>query len=235
MADSVARPGSYRLVNAYPNLDFTRPIDYDHANDSTNRVFVVEQRGVISVFEDDPAVSDKQVFLDISGPVDDRSNEEGLLGIAFHPNYISNGYFYVNYTLDNPERSRISRFQVSPADPNQASRESEVVLLEYEQPFGNHNGGEVAFGPDGYLYVGVGDGGSGGDPKENGQDRTTLLGSILRIDVDQRTDERAYGIPADNPFVGNTEGFREEIYAYGMRNPWRFSFDPETGSCGRVT
>ena len=227
--DSVAREGSYRLVNAYPNLEFTRPIDYLHADDSTNRVFVVEQRGVISVFDDDPMVTDKQIFLDISGPVDDRSNEEGLLGVAFHPDYIDNGFFYVNYTLDNPERSRISRFKVSPTNPDQALPESEVVLLEYEQPFGNHNGGEVSFGPDGFLYIGVGDGGSGGDPQGNGQNLRTLLGSILRIDVDQITSERPYGIPADNPFVGNTDGYREEIYAYGMRNPWRFSFDPETG------
>ena len=227
--DSVGRAGSYRLVNAYPNLNFTRPIDFDHAADSTNRVFVVEQRGVISVFEDDPATETASVFLDISGPVDDRSNEEGLLGLAFHPDYLNNGYFYVNYTLDNPERSRISRFRVDPNNPNQASRESETVLLEYEQPFGNHNGGEVAFGPDGYLYVGVGDGGSGGDPQGNGQNRQTLLGSILRIDVDQTSGELPYAIPADNPFVGNSEGFREEIYAYGMRNPWRFSFDAETG------
>ena len=227
--DSVAVESSFRLVNAYPNLSFTRPVDYQHAADSTNRVFVVEQRGVISVFEDDPEVSDKQVFLDISGPVDDKSNEEGLLGLAFHPDYLNNGFFYVNYTIDNPARSRISRFQVSPDNPDQAVRESEVVLLEYEQPYGNHNGGGTAFGPDGFLYIGVGDGGSGGDPEENGQDRTTLLGSILRIDVDQTQGERPYGIPADNPFAGNTDGFREEIYAYGMRNPWRFSFDPETG------
>ena len=229
VTDSVAREGSYRLVDAYPTLKFTRPLDYLHADDSTNRVFVVEQRGVISVFDDDPKVSEAQVFLDISGPVDDRSNEEGLLGLAFHPDYINNGYFYVNYTIDNPERSRISRFQVSPDNPDQALPESETVLLEYEQPFGNHNGGEVSFGPDGYLYIGVGDGGSGGDPNGNGQNRKTLLGSILRIDVDQSTDERPYGIPADNPFAGNTEGFRDEIYAYGMRNPWRFSFDSETG------
>ena len=228
-ADSVTSASTYQLVDAYPNLSFTRPVDYQYADDSTNRVFVVEQRGVISVFEDDPVVSDKQVFLDISGPVDDKSNEEGLLGLAFHPDYLRNGYFYLNYTIDNPARTRISRFQADPSNPNQASRDSELVLLEFEQPFGNHNGGQVAFGPDGFLYIAVGDGGSGGDPKGNGQNRKTLLGSILRIDVDQPSGERAYGIPVDNPFVGNTEDFREEIYAYGLRNPWRFSFDTETG------
>lgn len=227
--DTIASDNAYQLVNAYPNLSFTRPVDYQYADDSTNRVFVVEQRGVISVFEDDPAVSDKQVFLDISGPVDDQSNEEGLLGLAFHPDFLRNGYFYLNYTIDNPARTRIARFQADPNNPDQASRNSELVLLEFEQPFGNHNGGQVAFGPDGFLYIAVGDGGSGGDPKGNGQNRKTLLGSILRIDVDQPSDARAYGIPVDNPFAGNTEGFREEIYAYGLRNPWRFSFDTETG------
>ena len=164
--DSVTSESNYQLVNAYPNLSFTRPVDYQYADDSTNRVFVVEQRGVISVFEDDPSVSDKQVFLDISGPVDDKSNEEGLLGLAFHPDYLRNGYFFVNYTIDNPARTRISRFQADPNNPDQASRDSEVVLLEFEQPFGNHNGGGVAFGPDGFLYIAVGDGGSGGDPKK---------------------------------------------------------------------
>lgn len=229
LTDSVAVEGTYRLTNAYPNLSFTRPVDYQHADDSSHRVYVVEQRGVITVFEDDPETKESYPFLDISGPVDDRSNEEGLLGLAFHPDFVNNGFFFVNYTISNPARSRISRFQVSPDDPNRALPESEVVLLEYEQPFGNHNGGQVSFGPDGFLYVAVGDGGSGGDPRGNGQNRSTLLGSILRLDVDQSTQEQPYAIPADNPFAGNTEGFREEIYAYGLRNPWRFSFDSETG------
>ncbi len=229
VTDSTGRAVSYRAVEAYPNLSFTRPVDYQHAGDNSNRVFVVEQRGVISVFADDATVSEKQTFLDISDVVDDRRNEEGLLGLAFHPDYATNGYFYVNYTIDNPARSRVCRFQVSGGNPNMAESSSETLLLEFAQPYDNHNGGQLAFGPDGYLYVAVGDGGSGGDPDENGQDRTTLLGSILRIDVDQPAADRAYGIPADNPFAGNTEGFREEIYAYGLRNPWRFSFDTETG------
>lgn len=219
---------SYTLKPAYPALSFTRPVDYQHAGDNTNRVFVVEQRGVISVFEDNPAVKEKKTFLDISGPVDDESNEEGLLGLAFHPDYASNGYFYVNYTINNPARTRISRFKVSPDNPDKAMRDSEQVLVEFEQPFGNHNGGQVSFGPDGYLYIAIGDGGSGGDPQENGQSLTTLLGTIARIDVDQPQGGKNYGIPADNPFAGNKEGYREEIYAYGLRNPWRFSFDAET-------
>lgn len=220
---------NYKLSPAYPSLSFTRPVDYQHAADGSNRVFVVEQRGVISVFEDDPAVNNKKEFLDIENQVDDSSNEMGLLGLAFHPDYRNNGYFYVNYTTDNPRRTHISRFQVSSDNPEQAMKDSEVILLEYEQPYGNHNGGQVSFGPDGFLYIAVGDGGAGGDPHEHGQNAETLLGTILRIDVDQQENGKSYGIPEDNPFAGNDEGYREEIYAYGLRNPWRFSFDSETG------
>jgi len=220
--------GEYELVPAYPNLSFTRPVDYQHAGDGSDRVFVVEQRGVITVFADDATTDQSTTFLDISGPVDDQSNEEGLLGLAFHPNYSSNGYFYVNYTVNNPARTRISRFSVSAGNPDQADPNSEQVLLEFGQPFGNHNGGQLGFGPDGYLYIAVGDGGSAGDPEENGEDLTTLLGSILRIDVDQTSGNLPYTIPVDNPFAGNEQGIKEEIFAYGLRNPWRFSFDSQT-------
>jgi len=219
----------FTLVEAYPNLSFTRPVDFQHAGDDSDQIFVVEQRGVITVFADDVATSQSGTFLDISGPVDDRSNEEGLLGLTFDPNYASSGYFFVNYTISNPARTRISRFTASAANPNQADPNSELVILEFEQPFGNHNGGQLAFGLDGYLYVAVGDGGSAGDPQRHGQDLTTLLGSILRIDVSQSSAQTPYTIPEDNPFAENEQGFREEIYAYGLRNPWRISFDPETG------
>ncbi|MGB3585205.1 MAG: PQQ-dependent sugar dehydrogenase [Tunicatimonas sp.] len=219
----------FTVVEAYPNLSFTRPVDFQHAGDGSDRIFVVEQRGVITVFDDNAATSQSAPFLDISGPVDDRSNEEGLLGLAFDPNYASNGHFFVNYTISNPARTRISRFAVSASNPDQANPNSELVILEFEQPFGNHNGGQVAFGPDGYLYVAVGDGGSAGDPRRHGQNLTTLLGSILRIDVSQSSPQTPYAIPGDNPFAENDQGFREEIYAYGLRNPWRFSFDTETG------
>ena len=147
--------------------------------------------------------------------------------MAFHPNFESNGYFYVNYTASNPDRSVISRFNLSSTNPDEADPNSELVLLEYEQPYGNHNGGQIAFGPDYYLYIGVGDGGKSGDPHGHGQNRSTLLGNILRIDVDQENGAMPYSIPDDNPFAGNTEGFKEEIYAYGMRNPWRFSYHGE--------
>jgi glucose/arabinose dehydrogenase len=218
--------GSYRAVKAFPNLSFTRPVDFQHAGDNSNRVFVVEQAGVIDVFPNNPSVTEKKTFLDIRNEVDDKGNEEGLLGLAFHPDYEMNGYFYVNYTASNPDRTVIARFKVSSQNPDEADAASELVVLTYAQPHSNHNGGQVSFGPDGYLYIAVGDGGSGGDPHGNGQNRSTLLGTILRIDVDKQEDGNAYGIPPDNPFTNNQQNYREEIYAYGLRNPWRFSFDP---------
>jgi glucose/arabinose dehydrogenase len=217
------------LVEAFPQLSFTRPVDLQHPGDGTDRLFVVEQRGVISVFNNDQAANTKTAFLDISGRVNDQGNEEGLLGLAFHPQFAENGFFYVNYTAASPRRTVISRFRVSSGDANRADPGSEEVLLEFNQPFSNHNGGQVAFGPDGMLYIAVGDGGSGGDPQNHGQNLETLLGTILRIDVNAQADGKLYQIPTDNPFVGNTDGARGEIYAYGLRNPWRFSFDSETG------
>ena len=217
------------LKMAFPNLSFTRPLDLEHAGDGTNRIFVVEQRGVISVFQNDSNVTQKKIFLDIQDRVNDSGNEQGLLGLAFHPDYENNGYFYVNYTASNLNRTEISRFSVSPQNPDSADKNSEFQILSYSQPYSNHNGGKVAFGPaDGYLYIGVGDGGSGGDPQCNAQNLKILLGSILRIDVNTNIGNQHYGIPPDNPFAGNTQGYREEIYAYGLRNSWRFSFDPVT-------
>ncbi|MDH3252610.1 MAG: PQQ-dependent sugar dehydrogenase, partial [Ignavibacteria bacterium] len=155
--------------------------------------------------------------------------EQGLLGLAFHPQYIANGFFFVNYTKDNPRRTVISRFSVSVSNPDSADAESEVVFLEIDQPFPNHNGGGLLFDADGYLYIALGDGGSAGDPANNGQDRSSLLGKILRIDVDVPSAGRNYSIPPTNPYFQAASGFREEIYAYGFRNPWRISFDPATG------
>ncbi|MEN2283419.1 PQQ-dependent sugar dehydrogenase [Algoriphagus sp. SE2] len=221
--------GEISVEEAFPNLRFTRPVDFQHAGDNSNRVFVVEQRGVISVFQNNADAIEKKEFLKIENLVDDSGNEEGLLGLAFHPDYINNGFFYVNYTATSPNRTVISRFSVSPSDPNQADPSSELILLEFDQPFSNHNGGQISFGPDGYLYIAVGDGGSGGDPRGNGQNRRSLLGSILRIDIDRKEGSKNYAIPDDNPFANNNEGFKEEIYAYGLRNPWRFSFDSENG------
>lgn len=202
---------------------FTRPIYLTHAGDQSGRVFVVEQPGTIRVLGE----GSDQLFLDLRGKVNDGPNEAGLLGLAFHPRYAENGRFFVYYTYGNLF-SRFSEFRVS-ADANAADAASERVLLEVRQPAGNHNGGQLAFGPDGYLYIGLGDGGGADDQYHNGQNRADLLGDILRLDVDRTQGELAYAIPPDNPFVGNGEGWREEIWAWGLRNPWRFSFDRLTG------
>jgi glucose/arabinose dehydrogenase len=219
-----------QLQVAFPNLTFSNPVDLQHPGDGSDRIFVVEQAGIIRVFENIALATSAKVFLDIRDRVQ-SGGEMGLLGLAFHPNYKNTGYFYVNYTTRRQGRLQtfIARYRVKATDLNEAEKDSELVLLEFDQPFTNHNGGQIAFGPDGYLYIATGDGGSGGDPQGNGQSLRTLLGKILRIDVNTATGGRKYGIPSDNPFAGNTAGNREEIYAYGLRNPWRFSFDPPTG------
>ncbi|NIR76090.1 MAG: PQQ-dependent sugar dehydrogenase [Gemmatimonadetes bacterium] len=184
------------------------------------RLFVVEQAGRVLIVQDGQLLSTP--FLDIRDSV--RSGgERGLLSIAFHPDYASNGLFFVSYTSEPDGDTRVARYSVS-ADPNRADLESARVILERTQPFGNHNGGLIVFGPDGKLYIGLGDGGGGGDPQGNGQNTETLLGALLRIDVDAGD---PYMSPADNPFVG-VPG-RDEIWVYGLRNPWRFAFDPEVG------
>jgi glucose/arabinose dehydrogenase len=199
---------------------FDQPIHLTHAFDE--RLFVVEQPGVIQVVVQGEPLA--QPFLDIRERVGSDASEQGLLSVAFHPAYASNGYFYVNYT-DVAGDTVVSRFQVSAADANQADPESEYVIIQIEQPYQNHNGGQLQFGPDGYLYIGMGDGGSGGDPEGHGQDPFTLLGDLLRIDVDGGD---PYAIPADNPFAGDDDK-QGEIWATGLRNPWRFSFDRLTG------
>ena len=217
------------IERAFSNLSFDRMVDLTFPYDSTNRLFVVLQSGQIKVFENEQGVESTKTFLDISSRVNDSGNEEGLLGIAFDPDYQHNGYFYVNYTASDPRRTVISRFIRNADDSDRANPDSELVILEIPQPFKNHNGGQVVFGTDGYLYISLGDGGSSGDPTGHGQNPRTLLGAILRIDVRSSGAGNTYYIPSDNPFVGNENGAREEIWAYGFRNPWRFSFDPETG------
>jgi glucose/arabinose dehydrogenase len=218
-----------QLLNAFPSLTFTKPLALAHSADGTDRIFVAQQTGQILVFPNDSTAAAAKVFLDIGNRISSSAGEEGLLGLVFHPQYASNGYFYVNYTAPGPLRTVISRFKVSSTDPDRADSLSELKILEYNQPYTNHNGGGLAFGPDGYLYIGAGDGGSGGDPSNNAQTLSVLLGKILRIDVGGNTPTTQYRIPSDNPFAGNTGGFQQEIWAYGLRNPWRFSFDPQTG------
>jgi glucose/arabinose dehydrogenase len=221
-------PHQYTVKVAFPNVQFKDPVGIYNAGDQSNRLFVVEQAGVIKVFENNESVNAASIFLNISNRVT-SGGELGLLGLAFPPKFNESGFFYVYYTTDNPLRSVVSRFSVSQTDKNRADVNSEKVLLQVDQPFPNHNGGQISFGPDGYLYIGLGDGGGAGDPSGNGQNRSTLLGKILRIDVNSASGSLNYSIPRDNPFVGNNQGFREEIYAYGLRNPWRFSFDSGTG------
>ncbi len=217
------------IENAFPNLSFTRPVDLQQPPGETEKLYVVEQQGRIYVFDNNDNTSEKQLFLDIRDRVNDSGNEEGLLGLAFHPEFASNGYFYVDYTAANSRRTVIARYELSDDNPDVADKESEFVILEVPQPFSNHNAGQILFDAEGYFYITLGDGGSGGDPRNNGQDPTTLLGSILRIDVNSTQGYNNYAIPEDNPFVGNDAGYQEEIYAYGLRNPWRLSIDPETG------
>lgn len=219
---------SYELEVAFTNLTFVQPVDVQNAGDNTDRLFVVERRGVITVFANDQAVASTETFLDISSKVETGNIEQGLLGLAFHPDYETNGYFFVYYTIDGGNTNRLARYNVSAGDADIADPGSEAVLLEFAKPYRNHNGGQIVFGSDGYLYVAVGDGGGGGDPDDNGQDLTTLLGSILRLDVNSQSLGN-YGIPLTNPFALNTKGYRAEIYAYGLRNPWRFSIDASTG------
>ena len=217
------------LEPAFPGLEFDRMALLTHAGDDSGRLFLVLQPGRVVVFENDPGVESYETFLDIRDQVNDAGNEEGLLGLAFDPAYTENGYFYVYYSASGPRRSVVSRFSVSDDDPNRADAASERVFLEVEQPFQNHNGGHLVFGPDGMLYIGLGDGGSAADPQGNGQDTSTLLGSILRIDVSRMDGLGGYAIPGDNPFASGGGTARGEIWAYGLRNPWRFSFDRETG------
>ena len=220
-----AGPAPMAAVLAYPNLTFSLPVYATHAPDNSDRIFVVQKRGQIRVFPNDPQVTAATTFLDISARVTGTANEEGLLGLAFDPDYANSGFFYVAYSAVTPRRSVIARYQVT-ANPNLADPNSEQILLEIPQPFAHHNAAMLEFGPDGMLYIGSGDGGGAGDPFDNAQNRQTLLGNILRIDPNGGA---PYAIPAGNPFIGAGGGVREEIWAYGMRNPWRFSFDRQTG------
>ncbi len=218
--------GQVQLTNAFPALTFTRPIFLTHAGDGTNRVFVAQQDGYIRVFSNDSAVGSYTTYLDINDKLSSTGGEEGLLGLAFHPDYATNGFFYVNYTAPSPLRTVVARYKVMGGNPNKADSLSEQIIIEINQPYSNHNGGMILFGQDGYLYIGMGDGGSGGDPQNYAQNLQSLLGKMLRLDVDTTM---GYRIPPTNPFYGNPTAGREELYAWGLRNPWRFSEDTTSG------
>lgn len=206
----------------------TTPVGLTHAGDKSNRLFVVEQRGTIRILKN--GTLSETPFLDIRDRVK-SGGEMGLLGLAFHPKFSENRRFFLNYTAPSGPtglQTVISELKVS-GDPEKGDPASERILLTIPQPFQNHNGGQIAFGPDGYLYIGMGDGGSANDPQGNGQNLATLLGKMLRIDIDSAGEGKAYAVPPDNPFIGNKEA-APEVWAYGLRNPWRFSFDFPTGS-----
>ncbi|MGI9470069.1 MAG: PQQ-dependent sugar dehydrogenase [Rubripirellula sp.] len=226
--DTSAMP--VQVVDAFPRLRVDRPIVLTGAGDGSGRLFIAGQRGkIFFVDSQDQDVEEANLYVDLSKRISykDRENEEGLLGLTFHPNFKENGYFYVYYTTAHrPHVSIISRF--SALDEKLGDADSELKLMEIQQPFWNHNGGTIKFGADGYLYIALGDGGKGNDPLGSGQDLSKLLGSVLRIDVDQPSGDLPYSIPADNPFVGR-RGVWPEIYAFGIRNLWRMAFDSETG------
>jgi glucose/arabinose dehydrogenase len=235
-----------KAVEAFPNLTWDgwsgvdergrirahRPLELTHANDNSGRIFVATQIGMVHCFKNEPNVKQSHLFLDLRDKTHDwaSDNEEGLLGLAFHPEYKNNGQFFVYYSTNaEPRVAHVSRFQVSAADPNRADPDSEEVVMRIEQPFSNHNGGSIAFGNDGYLYIALGDGGGRNDPVAHGQDLKTWMGCVLRIDIDRKEGDRGYAIPADNPFASRSDD-APEIFAYGFRNIWRLAVDRPTGT-----
>ena len=225
---TAVRAQTAALEPAFPGLSFVAPIEIVPTADGTDRLLVAEKAGRILAIDHDRAAT--TTALDIRSLVRD-SGEQGFLGMALHPDFASNGYLYVHYTGKSNGGNGttvLERYTRSVANPDVFDPASQLVLLSIPQPYVNHNGGKLTFGPDGYLYLGLGDGGYGGDPGNRAQDRSVLFGKLLRLDVDAPPGGLNYGIPADNPFAGNADGFREEIYAYGFRNPFKFSFDRET-------
>lgn len=231
---SSSPPCKSEEIDLLPDISLTlltkglnQPLQLTHAGDKSGRIFVTEQPGTIRIIKDGVLIP--KPFLDIRERVK-SGGEKGLLSTAFHPSFKKNGRFFVNYTSNKGFRLHtiVSEFHTTP-NSNKAQEKSEQIILEIAQPYSNHNGGQIDFGPDGYLYIGMGDGGAGNDPEGNGQKLSTLLGAILRIDVDKKEGRMNYTIPPDNPFEENLFT-RPEIFAYGLRNPWRFSFDPLTGT-----
>ena len=250
-AEIDTRPLNVQVVKAFPHLKWPNwitgaddglrrnilPVVITSNGAETGRLFIATKYGSIHWLANDAQTSQLTTFLDIRDRVnhEDNKDEEGLLGLAFHPRFANNGQLYVYYTAkrDNKKENRrsiVSRFRVA-ANSQRADPNSEEVLLDIPQPYSNHNGGTLVFGPDGYLYIGLGDGGRGNDPHMHGQNLMTLLGSVLRIDVDRQENDLPYAFPPDNPFVGIPMFARGELWAYGLRNVWRLSFDRQTGTC----
>lgn len=232
VAFAVGRPDEVRAAIDWPTLGFTEvltnafshPVCITHAGDGSQRLFVVQQAGLISIIQNSNLLT--APFLNITNHVFSAGAEQGLLGLAFPPGFPTVNHFYVDYTIATNNSVVISRFQLSSTNANVADTNSEQIILTIPKPYNNHNAGQLAFGPDGYLYIAIGDGGSEGDPKKNGQNTSNLLSKILRIDVESGASP--YAVPTNNPFVGNTN-YAPETWAYGLRNPWRFSFDRMTG------
>jgi quinoprotein glucose dehydrogenase len=218
------------LKREFAACSLERPITVVIPPDGSQRLFLAQQTGKILILPADRSASQTKTFLDVSGLMAVENDfEEGLVGFAFHPKYKENGRFFTCYAQQNPKINRLSEWRVDPQNPDAADPASEKVLLEIPRPFWNHNSGTLLFGPDGYLYFSVGDGGKRDDAARLAQNLFVMNGKILRLDVDNRTGRRAYGIPGDNPFV-KTEGALPEIWAYGLRNPWGLAFDPATGT-----
>ena len=216
-------PAGYSLNLEPVVTGLSSPVQMIDPNDGSGRLFVVQQTGQVVIVQDGVVTG---TLMDISGQISTGS-EQGLLSIALHPDFAENGRFFIDYT-DATGNTQIEEWKISADDPNLADPATATTILSVEQPAENHNGGLLLFGPDGYLYIGLGDGGNQGDPNANGQNLGVLLGKILRIDIDKTDGDLPYAIPADNPFIDRADA-RSEIWAYGLRNPWRFSFDRETG------
>lgn len=223
-----ADPVKVKITPVFENLKLTKPLLLTHAGDGSDRIFVIEQPGRVLWWENKPEVKEYSVALDLRAKVGSKGWEEGLIGIAFHPKFKDNGQVFLHYTAAAGKKNVLSRFTFD-SERKTIDPKSEQVILTLDQPFDNHNGGMIAFGPDGFLYISFGDGGQRDDPLDSAQNKNVWLGKILRIDVDVPfAAEKPYGIPKDNPFVG-VANTKPEIYAYGLRNVWRFSFDRKTG------
>ncbi|MFT7444084.1 MAG: glucose/arabinose dehydrogenase [Granulosicoccus sp.] len=217
-----------KLTPTFQNQKIKLPVALTIPPDGTDRLFLVQQFGKITILPKDRSSSKETTFLDLTDrPLIDKQFEEGLLGLAFHPDYAQNRKFYIYYTLQNPKHTVLSEMQTAADNPSKADPTTERILLEIPQPYWNHNSGNILFGPDGFLYLSIGDGGKGNDPHRFSQNTFVYNGKILRIDVNTRTGNRPYGLPSDNPFL-NKPGHHPEIFALGLRNPWGLTFHPQT-------